>query len=57
MAVCTLCAAHLWLSGAVRDLRGVPMSAVTGVLFVTTVLCKSSGATLLTMRCMSARGS
>ncbi len=47
MAVCTLCSAHLWLSGALRAIRGVPMSIVTLALFATTILCKSTGATLL----------
>ncbi len=47
MAMCTLCAVHLWLSGAVRHMRGIPMWAVSLALFGTTVLCKSSGATLL----------
>lgn len=47
MAMATLLCAHLWLSRARRDIAGAPMWLCTGALFVTTVLCKSSGATLL----------
>lgn len=47
MAVCTLCATHLWLSKTMREIHGIPMSIICLLLFVTTVLCKSSGALLL----------
>jgi len=54
MAACTLCSAHLWFSGAVRKIRNIPIWVVTAALFGTTVLCKSSGATLLLLTGMGA---
>ena len=47
MATATLLSTHMWLSRARHELYGMPMWMVSGVLFATTVLCKSSGATLL----------
>lgn len=47
MATTALCAFQLWFSRTVKGLFGLPISWIALVLVATTVLCKSSGATLL----------
>ena len=47
MAVAALCALALWRLCGVKRMFGVPMGVVVGALFITTVLCKSTGATTL----------
>lgn len=47
MVTATLCGLALWKSGVVRHIRGIPMWAFVGVLFVTTIMCRSSGAIVL----------
>lgn len=47
MAVATLCALGLWRVCRVRRFYGVPMGVIVGALFVTTILCKSTGASVL----------
>jgi hypothetical protein len=47
MISATLAAAWLWSSGAKQKLLGVPMWACAGVLLMTSIACKSTGAALL----------
>ena len=47
MANATMLSYQLWASGAVKRLWGFSFGAMTVVLIVTTVLCKSTGAILL----------
>ena len=43
----TVCAMWLWRSGAVQRLWAMPLGLLVGVLFVTSVLCKSVGPLML----------
>lgn len=47
MTTATLAGLAFWRSGMVRDIRGIPMWVFVGVLFATTIMCRSSGAILL----------
>jgi hypothetical protein len=47
MAVATLCALGLWRLCHVRTFYRMPMGLIVAALFVTTILCKSTGASLL----------
>jgi tetratricopeptide (TPR) repeat protein len=47
MTAASLCGYGLWISGALRRLWGYPFGLLFGILLVTTVLCKSTGALLL----------
>lgn len=44
MCCATLCTMQLWASGAVKKLWGYPMKLVTGLMVLTTLACKSTGA-------------
>jgi hypothetical protein len=44
MAMASLVGVWLWMTGAIKQVRGVPMSLLVPALLVTTVLCKSAGA-------------
>lgn len=47
MTAATLMAAAFWVFGTVRQIRGVPIWAIFGVMFLVTGLCKSAFATVL----------
>ncbi|MBM3288880.1 MAG: O-antigen ligase domain-containing protein [Candidatus Hydrogenedentes bacterium] len=47
MVTATLSGIALWRTGAMRQIRGIPMWMPVGVLFLTAVLCRSSGALVL----------
>ncbi|UCD74050.1 MAG: hypothetical protein JSV91_09685 [Phycisphaerales bacterium] len=47
MTSATLVGAWLWTSGSLKRIYGMPMILPVGVLFATTVLCKSVGALVL----------
>ncbi|MDZ4859602.1 MAG: O-antigen ligase domain-containing protein [Candidatus Hydrogenedentes bacterium] len=47
MTTATLCGLALWKTGVVRHIRGVPMWFLVGLLAVTTLMCRSTGALLL----------
>jgi tetratricopeptide (TPR) repeat protein len=47
MTAASLSGCWLWASGSLRQLRGYPFGMLLGILLVTTVLCKSTGALLL----------
>lgn len=47
MVTATLAGIALWQSGAVRQIRGIPMWVLIAMLFATTIMCRSSGAIVL----------
>ena len=47
MCCASLACYNLWMSGAVRRLRGYPMSVLTIGILIVTVACKSTGAVVL----------
>jgi hypothetical protein len=47
MISATLAAAWLWMSGSLKRLYNVPISALFGALLITSILCKSAGALML----------
>src|SRR6185295_8899586 len=47
MTAATLCGAWLWITGAVKKLFNISMAWLVPPLFVTAVLCKSTGALVL----------
>ena len=47
MATATLAGLAMWQSGMVRQIRGIPMWVFVATLFLTTIMCRSSGAVLL----------
>lgn len=47
MVTATLAGIALWQSGVVKQIRGIPMWVLIAVLFVTTIMCRSSGAIVL----------
>lgn len=47
MAMSTVVAAWLWLSGTIRTIAGFPLWAVVGTMFCTTALCRSGLAAML----------
>ena len=49
MTAASICGVWLWMSGALRKLLDVPMEWILPFLLLTTVLCRSKGATLCLM--------
>lgn len=47
MTTATLAGLALWQTGGIRTIRGVPMWLFVGALFITTIMCRSSGALVL----------
>jgi hypothetical protein len=47
MVTATLAGLALWQAGIVRQIRGIPMWVFVAPLFVTTIMCRSSGAIVL----------
>ena len=47
MVTATLAGLALWQAGIVRHIRGIPMWVFVALLFVTTIMCRSSGAIVL----------
>ncbi len=47
MVTATLAGIALWQSGVVKQVRGIPMWVLIAILFVTTIMCRSSGAIVL----------
>jgi hypothetical protein len=45
MTTAALCGIWMWLSGTVKKIAGVPMAPLMGVLFVTSIFCKTMSAT------------
>ena len=47
MAATTVVAFWMWITGTIRRVWGVPLWALVGVLAITTIFCRSSGASAL----------
>ncbi|GMU92151.1 MAG: hypothetical protein AMXMBFR4_12090 [Candidatus Hydrogenedentota bacterium] len=47
MATATLCGLALWRTGSLRQVRGISIAPLIAMLFVTTFMCRSTGAILL----------